>query len=167
MAVEIARDYGHILFLSVFIIILLLTSTFISKLIKLYKAIDRDDDLIKIISKTTILVIISGIFTFSVPVSWFVADAINGGNGAFIYQFMTMIDVLTNFLCVLLLYKYFDKLYYIFCGCLDKQCIKCWNKIINQNQHNLNLHIKDFKKTTDKKKEEDKQLDGTVIITSN
>ena len=44
--------------------------------------------------------------------------------GHIIVGLMVIIDVYTNFLCILLSYSYFNSMYYKLCGCADKKCGK-------------------------------------------
>ena len=55
-----------------------------------------------------------------------------------ICNFIGLIDLYTNFICVILCNKMFQDNYQKLCSCLDKQCVKCC-KYIADNKPGENL----------------------------
>lgn len=111
-------------------------SLFINKMIKTYKILMNDDDLIKIITKTIILTFTS-IFITILTFLAFIIDSVRTGGNPNIWVVVTTImgdfDVLTNFLCIIFAYEFNTKYYQIFCGGMDKICHKLWLKCATRN----------------------------------
>ena len=55
--------------------------------------------------------------------------------------YVTMTDVFTNFLCVILYYKQFKPIYGKLCSCLDNICNKCWSKLVADAAIETNLKM--------------------------
>ena len=50
-----------------------------------------------------------------------------------IFAFMSLLDICTNFICVMLSYTIFDDQSKQFCGCCDRNCKKCLFKMVSNN----------------------------------
>ena len=116
-----------LIFLSVSIMIL-----FIRKLIQVYKMVTKDDDLIEIITRSTILTLVSISVTLIVlPTSGIQMQY------PWILVYVFLFDITTNFLCIMLSFDLMKEYYVTICGCIDSQCKKCWTNIV-QNEADSN-----------------------------
>ena len=126
---------------SIFMMILIvfmisLVILFVSKLINVYKTNinGKNDSLVNGVTQTTILTTISVFLTLlhsrfiiigmNAPESWIWPK--------WTVAFVILLDMYTNFLCVVLCLKSNRKYYVKWCKCCDKCCRKCWIKIINK-----------------------------------
>ena len=82
--------------------------------------IDPNDKFLSSMTKTTILTIISIFFSLLVPISGLFAQ---------IHVLVLLLDIYTNFICVLLTYSIFDKQYRKCCGFCDSNFKKCVFKV--------------------------------------
>mmetsp|Transcript_31736 Transcript_31736/g.51349 ORF Transcript_31736/g.51349 Transcript_31736/m.51349 type:complete len:327 (-) Transcript_31736:1743-2723(-) len=130
------------------ILSLTMCALFIRKLYVVYsRGTTADMILIETITKTSIL-------TFTAIVSQFVTTAVSSSYSSFsastlfvLYCFFA-IDVLTNYICIMLGFKFLDSQYRKVCSCLDSQCTSlilkcCGGSVIVQEfsvQHST-LHI--------------------------
>ena len=114
---------------------------FLCKLQIVYKSmincVTHNDELLSIITKNTILVIIS--ITFSlINFTQLLLTAMQWDQLVVnIRNFTFLLDAYTNFICIMLTYKLFESHYQFLCGRLDKNCQKCCQfcgKINNKNQ---------------------------------
>ena len=119
----------YIIAISVFVLSILLSLSisiiFLYKLFIIYKAVQfkSDDTFLSLITKNTILVVISISFSvINLVVTALVPDIGYTFSLAFIRHFMFLFDIFTNFICVTLAFQCFDNYYDIFCGLLDKKC---------------------------------------------
>ena len=120
---------------------------FISKMIKVHKRLcetkerDTNDFIFKPITKVAILTCVSFISSFGHYVCWVIYFAVLGTNASVVIlpfgQFMSMLDVFTNFLCVMLSHKVFDSQYQFLCCCMDKCCKRCWSGIATKDEINM------------------------------
>ena len=135
--------YGALaqIFLATFCIILTISifTLYIKKLVQVYKhANDAGDTLIRIATKTTILTVTS-LSSQIICLSAYVCLGLGIMNVYWIWVLFlsTEIDICINYYCIILGYKYFEKTYGIFCGCIDRKCV---GMVID---HNANVgHIK-------------------------
>ena len=98
---------------------------------KQYVANPTDKSVVSAITKTTILTSISIIITFSNAIVAMIR--INNPNDiytAWIANYFVLLDVYTNFLCVIMCYKAFRRYYKTLCSCFDIKCRKCWVNVI-------------------------------------
>ena len=141
-----------------------LSTLFIYKLIQINKATmnnntkskenDNDDmNFVSIITKTSILTIISVIATLinvvigSIMWEYRATDAT-----AMLWRSTVFIDTLTNFCCIILTNNFANKYYLHLCGCIDNQCRKKFFKltqkqkypIINQLSSYVNSEARDI-----------------------
>lgn len=127
-------DNGHRVELNILVSVMLLLSFiysiwisifFVYKLISVFKGVHRDKSstdnaLLSIITKNTILAVMSIIATF---IAIIIREILTWGNPN-VYGVFS-IDVFTNFVCIALSYQIFDKYYQLFCGCVDNKCQRC------------------------------------------
>ena len=111
---------------------------FISKLIQVYKSIKYEGNqfLIKPITKITILSSISISITF-ISILLFATFITIKSQNLFIEiagSWIGLLDLYTNFLCVIICYGPFKMYYMVLCKCVDKRCFRCWSYMItNKN----------------------------------
>ena len=105
----------------------------------------RDNLRLNTITKTTILSILSTSLSVVFLTTYILYSAFSG---SLIFLFMTRLlliaDVHTNFLSILLSYKYFKHWYRAICGCCHDQCVECWAKLakhkdVNNMMTNVNV----------------------------
>ena len=97
---------------------------FIKKLLEINKNSDKKtrDKLLNVITKTSILTVISCIFTWLSSAS-FCYQVVNKQYQHSVFPiYFELFDSFTNFFCIMLSFRYFDDKYYLFCGCLDRKC---------------------------------------------
>jgi len=123
-----------------FINILIMTSLlilFIHKLFTIYghlpaiqdiKQSDTHRSLMRVITRTVVLTSISVIFTFIASIGFITINKLNK-LGLMIVAVLVIIDVYTNFVCILLSYTYFNDYYDKLCGKFDLFCGEICNKI--------------------------------------
>ena len=120
-------------------LIITLMVMYIRKLLKVYKAVSNTENaetenLIIIITKTTILTIFSLSVTFLTPiVLGIMSNAKCAECASNIGSTTMLLDIYTNFLCIALSYKCFGGAYIKLCGCTHKLCKKMWYKIAGKN----------------------------------
>ena len=124
------------LFLFYGLISLAFSFVFVSKLyqiLKLSPIQSIDNGLLKAITKTTILALISFIMTAVMTFMIFlIGDGVSRHKSLWLLQIMLIImDIYSNFICVVLTYKMFDNQYRRCCGCADEKCRKCLFFIAN------------------------------------
>ena len=120
---------------------------FISKMIRVHKRLfetkpqDTNNFILKPVTKVAILTTVSFISSFSQWLCWVIYFAVVGSPVSVIIlplgQFMSMFDVFTNFLCVMLSYKLFERQYEFLCCCMDKCCQRCWSDIATKDETNI------------------------------
>ena len=112
---------------------------FVYRLIQVYKTEHDNEILIGAITKITILVSISVSVTMvdlvTTTLYRYVAHSILL---QWIFSYVALFDVYTNFICVIMCYKMFKKYYQNVCSCMDIKCRICWNKLI-ANKRDTNL----------------------------
>ena len=124
-------------FLSYILLLIILITLFVNRLIKIYKYSDADESMVATITNTTLLVSISISITILLPIFWYIQSVTNSLIAKSVYRICTLIDIYTNFLCVILSYKAFNSLYQSLCGIMDGLCRLCWFKIINKNSQEI------------------------------
>ena len=114
-----------------------LCSLFIYKLYKVYNDLVNDDKIIQIITKLTILTIISLLISFfaGIVFSNGTKSAIHG----FIIHTSINIDIFSNLLLVILSYRDYDEWYYKIFGCVHMKFVKCVKGIIMEPIDNTKL----------------------------
>ena len=131
---EFGAKYRLVIYGIIGLFSLIFTYLFVYKLYQIYRdsrkhqsddkenKTDPANQFLSTLTKTTILAFTSVSFTMLVPlVSW---------NDNMTETFlMILVDVYTNFICVMLTYSIFDSQYQKCCGCCDKNFKKCLFKI--------------------------------------
>eukprot|EP01084_Bolivina_argentea_P157555 274536_1 len=137
-----------------YIYIIIFASTisilFIHKLLIMARSINANNDsLIIVVTKTSILSFISSFMTIIPPLVLMVIF-IKGSDSIyyqtttqqyivrFIIDILFAIDVFTNFICIVLSYKFFNHSYLVICGNLDAKCKEYWftkSKLMKASQH--------------------------------
>ena len=144
--------FAALTMLSMLLLIISIIITFIHKLIKINQT-ECDQEVISVITKIIILTSISLFLTFidfaviscrilmesllTVTLAWNIS----------------LWDIFSNFLCMILSYNTFNGYYKQFCGCLDQKCMHCLTA--EEKEH------ADFMKDKPQKKESEQ---GTVDI---
>lgn len=111
---------------------------FIYKLIMVYKNLGSDEELIKIITKITIL----NFTSITVTIALFVPSLIAYNWSVyweFLHHFVILINYLSNFLCILLSYRYYRESYDRYCGWMSKKCHSCWFNCITEEMKLENI----------------------------
>eukprot|EP01084_Bolivina_argentea_P289395 496945_1 len=160
---------NYILLIIVCISIVIL---YVYKLVIVYTVFNKDIILIKLITKTSILAITSIIFSL---ITIFLMIYKYGTNTDIFYvHAITSIDILTNFLCIMLGFQYFENHYNKLCGlCLHKQCELCWvcivDKLFEKKQSDTISETKsDISKESNPTNSPSNNIpNSTVIITDN
>ena len=101
----------------------ILFGVYIFKMYSIY-AKTKDQDLINLIAKNSLLAIISILVTLINMASWAPIQQIDSPHYNVFVDFLIVSDIYTNALCIFLSYKVFDGYYYKVCGFCDKKCIK-------------------------------------------
>ena len=134
---------GWIAFLSFAIFSVLLSYLFIHKLFKLFRDTQKlnpiskmnpKNNILSTMTRTTILAIISLILSILSPVILYVYYPSMHYNFLSLINYqLPMMDIYTNFICVILTYGPFTKHYVVLCGICDLQCKKCLFKMISKS----------------------------------
>ena len=108
---------------------------------------DRDNSMIMVIRKCTILTTISLLSTLTVFV-FVMIFAFSGGNIIInaIWAFMVVVDSNMNFICVMLSNNFLDEFYLKLCGCIDNCVGKCCfeskeNMVMNKQETALSSYM--------------------------
>ena len=105
------------------ILAVILFAVYIFKMYGIY-AKTKDQDLINLISKNSLLAIISVLVTLLDMTSWAFVQPISSPHYNVFVDFLIVSDIYTNALCIFLSYKVFEGYYYKVCGFCDSKCIK-------------------------------------------
>lgn len=111
---------------------------FIYKLFKVHKQhvlrhqdhTDGTNTILPIITKNTILSFISIALTFIAFLAWSATIGVEQKTIVYISDYLFLLDIYTNFGCILLTYKFFDQVYYMLLGELDAKCRLCCHGIV-------------------------------------
>ena len=115
-----------------------ISGLFVYKLFKVYQkfvpvSATNDDGLLSIITKNTLLAVIS--VTSTILNSIIVVFAWNNLQNIplwYIKDVCLVLEMYTNFCCILLTYKYFNNHYDKFCGCMDRKCKYCCHIVVGK-----------------------------------
>ena len=127
-----------LVYFTLFLLLILIFSVvtmYIYKLLVIYKNMMSDAKLIEIITKTTMLTIISIFATLLSPIMLVMQKRTNMNqviDGQMIQNLVFYSDIYTNFLCIVLSYRYFDTYYIKLCKGTHSCCEKMWYKIANR-----------------------------------
>eukprot|EP00484_Ammonia_sp_Unknown_P018608 CAMPEP_0197042156 /NCGR_PEP_ID=MMETSP1384-20130603/18583_1 /TAXON_ID=29189 /ORGANISM="Ammonia sp." /LENGTH=224 /DNA_ID=CAMNT_0042473209 /DNA_START=514 /DNA_END=1188 /DNA_ORIENTATION=+ len=102
----------------------------------------RDSKVLSIIKKTCILSVVPLAVSL---VSGILAAVHYSSNHEYVqlvsYSLLSL-DIYSNFLCIVLSYRWFNRWYLILCGCVDAHCHGCWIGDANANRgNNLTLNL--------------------------
>jgi len=113
--------------------------TFLMKLLHIFLGVGADELLINTATKNTLLAFISICCTFVVIFVLIGLYIRHQGDWAhhsvleeLMLEFAILVDIVSNFVCVLLTYKFFDKQYYRICGPLDKKFTNAFKKYLKR-----------------------------------
>eukprot|EP01084_Bolivina_argentea_P252957 424780_1 len=145
-----------------FLFIMIMSSLvilFIFKLIQVYKLSPEtnNDQLVTAITKTTILTSISLSSTFMN----FIGNAIFPSVGVaiqWVCHYFAVMDVLTNFVCIMMSYNAFRMYYVLLCPFCDSKCRVCCSRIVTKSNNDI--------KMMDKAVSESKPEDTTQTVSS-
>ena len=121
----------------VLLLIAWLVSSYIYKLIQIHKSsqaiLSDNNQMVKTITKTSLLFGISLSTTFILMILiniWYLAFL----NPVLEYAIfmICIIDQYTNFLCIILSFSYYQKIYDKMCGCLDSCCYRLWTQYLTK-----------------------------------
>eukprot|EP01084_Bolivina_argentea_P252958 424781_1 len=145
-----------------FLFIMIMSSLvilFIFKLIQVYKLSPEtnNDQLVTAITKTTILTSISLGSTFMSVIGNvifpFVGVAIQ-----WVCHYISLMDLLTNFVCIMMSYNAFRMYYVLLCPFCDSKCRVCCSRIVTKSNNDI--------KMMDKAVSESKPEDTTQTVSS-
>eukprot|EP00484_Ammonia_sp_Unknown_P024524 CAMPEP_0197026674 /NCGR_PEP_ID=MMETSP1384-20130603/6711_1 /TAXON_ID=29189 /ORGANISM="Ammonia sp." /LENGTH=437 /DNA_ID=CAMNT_0042455379 /DNA_START=30 /DNA_END=1343 /DNA_ORIENTATION=- len=113
--------------------------TFLMKLLHIFLGVGADELLINTATKNTLLAFISICCTFVVIFVLIGLYIRHQGDWAhhsvleeLMLEFAILVDIVSNFVCVLLTYKFFDKQYYRLCGPLDAKFTNAFKKYLKR-----------------------------------
>ena len=136
---EIIYIGSTVLLLWVFmtVIPIALSILFVSKLIKVNKSAqsknqNKDDGLLAIITKITVLALLSIPSTMVLFYYYFYATT--SPYRVYVRGWVYLLDTYSNFICILFSYKFFDRYYMLFCGSCHGICKRCCAKYNNVNE---------------------------------
>lgn len=118
-------------------VMVLLNCLFIYKLIKVRKrvknqrACSQDDNLVNVITKTSILSLASTVCTFAFLSLFTFRNVWNSVYYWVMVAILLMSDIYTNYLSILMSFKQFNNWYLCLCGCCDQKCNSFWERCIN------------------------------------
>ena len=123
-------------------LIISIVALYVQKLIQVYKLSKGDEHYMSIITKTTILTMMSVIVTCFGYIPFFMVNYLNGYT-YWIMELSLLIDIYTNYICVVVGYPVFATLYNKLCGGLDLKCRNCCGKLagIDVNESNIAKNI--------------------------
>ena len=117
---------------------LILFGNYVYKMYTMYRS-TKDEDLIKIIAKNSLLAITSMIITILSFVAFSLIPVFHSMHYIFIVDLFLITDIYTNALCIFLTYRVWDRYYYKICGYCDSKCIrKC---IENKDLENIKTEM--------------------------
>ena len=120
-------------FLMVIIIMVILIILFLYKLIQVYKSVDGDPELIAIITKTSLLAIISTSSTIILAMITLITPSSESIHFVFLNVLFVTNDFVTNFWCIILSYTEYSAWYLKLCKCCDNKCKWCWYRIVGKD----------------------------------
>eukprot|EP01083_Nonionella_stella_P143980 448573_1 len=124
----------EIMFLLLFAALMIsLVVLFIYKLVQVYKraaASEKDEDLVAVITQTTLLATISIFLTIVNAINTAMYSAVDNIVYQWICHYIVLFDIITNFICVIIGFKIFKQTYYALCFHLDTHCRSCCRHIV-------------------------------------
>ena len=127
--------------LSAILIIFFLTFLFVTKLIDVNKRCDghRESKLLSTITKQSILTLISIVSLLACVIIFFLLSwtrlLVSSIDAHFVFILYSLIDIWTNFICILVSYHCFNAFYTKMCGCCDIKCKQLCGKLAKPQKH--------------------------------
>merc|ERR1712154_65356 len=123
--------------------IIMLASIFVYKLVQVQRSVDSVEGFVPTIAKQCILTLASiGSNTFfivcMIPIALFVGSSVHS---RLIIAILGSIDIYTNFLSIMLNYKYFGDYYHKLCRCCDSKCKDLWLRKTKEVKRQISLHV--------------------------
>ena len=127
-------------------IIIFLTFLFVTKLIAVNKHCDGtqpndENKMLSAITKQCILTLtsIASLLLFGTMFLLYYTTGllVSSIHANFIYALLSLIDVWTNFSCILLTYRSFNEYYTKMCGCWDAKCKQLCSKLVKPQKHEV------------------------------
>ena len=115
---------------------------------KLYQVNEKhgDQNILKVIRKCAILTVFSLISTVIIFVCA-ILESVNVFEDSYAFNafwgYMVILDVNTNFLCIMFANKFFNKYYIQICGCLDLCIASYWFEHHEIEEQKLTKHVQD------------------------
>ena len=146
---EIGTIITSVAFILVLLIIIYLDAAFICKLCKTMHSFNNDGDdgednssfLIDTITKNFILALISTIFTIMFALMIAIQSFSDSIYIELLIGLLYHADILTDYVCVALTFKYFDGYYDKLCSCCHVKCHRLWNNCARHQKRGLNMSI--------------------------
>ena len=120
---------------------IIISILFIKKLLDVNKNLSKEssEELINVITKTSILTVISCIFTIILMISLIFQIFNEEYRNSIIPTWFLLSDSFTNFICISLQFKFFKREFYYFCGCMDRKCKSCCKYLTMPNHLEANM----------------------------
>ena len=126
---------------------------FVTKLVTVYKSLSETQNeseiefLLKPITRVTILSAISIFTTFINGIGWIIHGIVFTHYTEWMMDYITTMDIFTNFLCIILSNNLFEKPYQMLCSCVHRNCQMCWTNIVtnkgaNDNKVGIEMQMK-------------------------
>ena len=125
------------------LMIFFLTFLFVTKLIDVNKHCDghRENKFLSTITKQSILTLISIASLLVSVVIFFLLSStgmyVSSIDAYFIWKLCVLIDIWTNFICILLSYQSFNAYYIKMCGCCDTKCKELCGKLVKPQKYEV------------------------------
>ena len=129
------------------IVMIILVSLFLYKMNQVYQHVNKEDDpeLIKMITKTSILAAISGLATLLNAVGALHASLTNSIHFILLMRLVFVFDLVTNYWCIVLSYRGYNDWYLRLCGICDSVCTSCWHRIGRTTKRELSVETESRK----------------------
>ena len=111
---------------------------FLYKMYTIYKN-SKDIDLVKIITKTSLLALVSTLISILVFISFYFIGIFLTAHYNYMVDVLLVCDMYTNALCIFLSYKKFNGYYVKLCGCGDSKCQRCWMSCVKNQELELSV----------------------------
>ena len=133
----IASVLGIILLLYIFLLIWVV-GLYVKKLIEVQRnASQNDEEFVKMITKTALLCIISVSTTLVLMISIVVLSLFDTEIGFLVQCLIILMDIYTNFMCILLSFNPFEIFYQRLCGFCHKKCYGFWSNWVESKDQKM------------------------------
>ena len=139
--------------LCITLIIIFLTFLFVTKLIDVHKRCDchRENKLLFTITKQSVLTLISIVSSLVMLIIFFLLSStgllVSSIHANFVLALCVLIDIWTNFICILLGYHSFNPYYTKMCGCCDIKCKQLCSKLAKPRE-NQKIRVEDIESSS-------------------